>query len=43
MYSIDLYDDARQKELSSIVNCVTIVYSICICILIGLCIFPIHQ
>jgi len=42
MYAIDLYDDARQRELASMVNCVTVLYAICVFILIGLCIFPHH-
>ncbi len=40
MYAIDMYDDARQKELTSIVNCVTVLYAICVCILILMCIYP---
>jgi hypothetical protein len=41
MYMIDLYDDERQRELVQIMNGVTIIYSICIIILIYVCIFPI--
>lgn len=40
MYAIDLYDEARQKELASVVNCVTVIYSVCVCILIVMCIYP---
>lgn len=40
MYAIDLYDDTRQKELISIVNCVTVLYGICVCILIIMCLYP---
>ena len=42
MYAIDLYDDARQMQLESIVNFVTIIYAICIGILLIICIYPIH-
>ncbi len=40
MYAIDMYDDARQRELSSIVNCVTVIYAICVGILIIMCLYP---
>jgi hypothetical protein len=40
MYAIDLYDDTRQRELASIVNCVTVLYAICVVILIGMCTYP---
>ena len=40
MYMIDIYDDERQKELSSMVNCFTFVYMIGIAALLYTCIFP---
>lgn len=40
MYAIDLYDETRQKELAGVVNCVTVIYAVCVCILIFMCIYP---
>ena len=42
MYMVNLYPAQRQKELDDIVNCLSIIYVMCLCLLIGLTIFPIN-
>ena len=37
MYMVDLYDSARQKELTDIVSFLTYIYAISMCILIYYC------